>query len=362
MESIAFVINSIHMGGPSSVIRNIIFSLGRDKYDLFLITLFDESTSEVIDEVKNTGVKVIECNFKGRANTILFGQKKFNSVIDQNHITVIHSHGFIPDILSARVKNDHIKKISTIHNNPFFEYPEVYGKIKSFFFLKIHFYYLQKLDTCACCSSYVYDSVKSVLQNTVVIRNGIGSTIPKKAVSRADIGVPEDAALFIYAGQLITRKNIIWLIKQFKNFHKKNEYLIVLGKGADKEACEKIQDSNIIHFGFSDNPYAFMQIADVYTSAALAEGFSISVLEALDNGLVLFLSDIPAHTEAFKAAEGAFIGECFRSNDSGSFERQLNVLRGELNTVDKKSIRQVKDLKMSAEIMTKQYEKLYISH
>ena len=142
------------MGGPSSLIRNIIFSLGRDKYDLFLITLFDESTSEVIDEVKNTGVKVIECNFKGRANTILFGQKKFNSVIDQNHITVIHSHGFIPDILSARVKNDHIKKISTIHNNPFFEYPEVYGKIKSFFFLKI-----QKYDIIANKEVVGYDQI-----------------------------------------------------------------------------------------------------------------------------------------------------------------------------------------------------------
>ena len=360
-ERIAFVINSIHLGGPSSVIRNIFYSINREKFELYLITIFDESTPEVIEEVKKLGVKVVECKFRGRANAVLFGQKKFNEIIKRYDIKIIHSHGYIPDILSSRVKEKFIKKITTIQNNPFYDYAEVYGKAKSVFFLMTHFHYLKKIDTCACCSSYVYDAVKNKLSNTIIIRNGIGNTVPKKPVSRTDIGVPKNAILFIYVGQLRARKNIIWLIQQFKKYHRDDEYLIVLGKGADKEACEKIQDPNIIHYGFSDNPYGFMSISNVYISAALAEGFSISVLEAMDNGLALFLSDIPAHTEAFKAAEGVFIGESFKSNDSASFEKKLNVLREELHLIDRDAIRQIKDKEMSAEKMTKQYETIYSS-
>lgn len=362
LERIAFVINAIHLGGPSCVIRNIFYSINREKYEPYLITIFNESTPEVIDEVKNLGIQVIECKFKGRASAILFGQRQFNSIIKQHNITVIHSHGFIPDILSSRVKDGRIKKVTTIHNNPYYDYPEVYGKTKGLFYLRTHFHYLKKIDDCACCSTYVYDAVKDTLSNTLIVRNGIGNTVPKEKVSRADIGVPDNATLFIYVGQLRTRKNIIWLIQQFKYYHKENEYLIVLGKGADKEACEKIQDSNIIQYGFSDNPYAFMRISDVYISAALAEGFSISVLEAMDNGLALFLSDIPAHIEAFTAAKGVYIGEYFKSNDSKSFEKQLNVLREKLSSIDKDAIRQIKDQEMSAEKMTRQYEKLYTSY
>lgn len=363
MIHVAFVINSIHIGGPSYVIRNIIENMDHIRFKIYLITLFDaENTAEVIEELSNIGVEVIELHVKGRKEALISTQRIFNKVINNCTINVIHSHGFIPDILSARCKAKNITRITTIHNNLYTEYPEVYGRRKAKYLIPSHIFFLRKLDICACCSQFVYDSMHVALSNLAVVRNGIGNTVPKKAVSRADIGVPDDATLFIYVGQLRTRKNIIWLLQQFKNFHRENEYLIVLGKGADKEACEKIQDPNIIHYGFSDNPYAFMRISDVYISAALAEGFSISVLEAMDNGLALFLSDIPAHTEAFTAAKGVYIGECFKSNDSKSFEKQLNVLRERLSSIDKDAIRQIKDQEMSAEKMTKQYEELYTSH
>lgn len=359
MEKICFVINSIHIGGPSYVIRNIIRNLDREAFEIFLITLFDENRPEVIEELTTEGVHIINCGFSGRLDVILKKQNAFNSIISKNKITVLHSHGFIPDILSARCRSDVTIKISTIHNNLYADYPEVYGRIKSKLYIPVHIYYLNKLNVCACCSQYVYNSMKTVLTNTVVVRNGIDNTVRKQPVTRNMIGVPTDALLFIYVGQLRKRKNIVWLIRQFKTYHKPNEYLIILGRGAEKEECEKIQDHNIIHYGFSDNPYAFMQISDIYISAALAEGFSIAVLEAMDNGLALFLSDIPAHMEAFDAAKNTFVGESFKSNDSVDFGNKLDVLRAEISMIDKNAIRRIKDQEMSAKIMTRQYEELY---
>ena len=361
MKRIAFVINSIHLGGPSYVLRSIIRNLDRSTYEIHLITLFDsENTPEVIEELVNQGVKIHELHVSGRREALLNTQHSFNDIVSSNQICIIHSHGFIPDILSARCKCRGIKKISTIHNNLYTEYPEVYGNRKATVLIPFHIHYLKRLDYCACCSQFVYDSMEKALHNLTVVRNGIDHTVPKKPVYRSDLGIPESAVLYIYVGQLRARKNIIWLINQFKKYHRENEYLLVLGRGADKAECEKILDPNIIHYGFTDNPYAFMQISDVYISAALAEGFSISVLEAMDNGLALFLSDIPAHTEAFKVARDTCIGRCFRSNDIEDFERQLDIFRGEFAHINKDEIKRITNLEMSAVKMANQYSDLYV--
>ena len=152
----------------------------------------------------------------------------------------------------------------------------------------------------------------------------------------------------------------IW-IEQFKKYHRKNEFLLVLGRGEDKEKCDAILDDNIIHYGFTDNPYAFMKIADIYMSASLAEGFSIAVLEAMDNGLTLFLSDIPSHLEVFEANSdaGPYLGETFTSGDEKSFLASWDRLRGNYARIDKQRIISFKESEMSVNGMIMGYKELY---
>jgi glycosyltransferase involved in cell wall biosynthesis len=361
MKRIAFVINSIHPGGPSYVVRNIIRNLDSKEYKIFLITLFAENTDDVVQEQKNLGVTVIECDFPGRMQALTKGQKVFAKIIKDNGIEIIHSHGFLPDIMSARIKHKHIKKITTLHNNMFLDYAEAYGDLKSKVYIFAHLHFLKQLDYVACCSQFVLDSMKGKLDNIVLVRNGIDKTTIKQRITRKDIGVPENAVVYIYAGQFRTRKNTLWMINQFNSCHKDDEYLLLVGRGPDTEKCREASGSNTIFYGFTDNPYAFMAVSNIYISASLAEGFSISVLEAMDNGLALFLSDIPAHLEAFKAAKGVSLGECFKTNDVVDFEKKLDVLRKELPGIDRDAIRRIKNKEMSAEKMTKRYEELYAS-
>ena len=361
MTKIAFVINSIHLGGPSYVVRSILANLDPAQFEAYVFTLFrKENTPEVVEELRQKGARVIENDYPGRLEVLAKKQAEFDRFLEQHGIEVIHSHGFIPDILSARCSAKNVRRLSTIHNNPFLDYPEVYGGLKGMVFTRVHLHFLKRLDRCACCSRYVYDSLRNQLPNLTVVRNGIGRTHAKQLVKRSDLGVPEDAVLFVYVGQLRQRKNVIWLLEQFRKCHKQNEYLLVVGDGRDRERCEEIADSHIRCLGFSADPYAYMQRADIFVSAALAEGFSISVLEALDNGLAVLLSDIPAHLEVFEAAKGDYIGEAFESGNGEDFERKLDALRGELWRVDKTAIQKVKDREMSAVKMTREYEALYI--
>ena len=122
-----------------------------------------------------------------------------------------------------------------------------------------------------------------------------------------------------------------------------------------------IVDDNIIHYGFTDNPYAFMRIADIYMSASLAEGFSIAVLEAMDNGLTLFLSDIPSHLEVFEenSDAGPYLGETFTSGDEKSFLASWDRLRGNYARIDKQRIISFKESEMSVNGMIMGYKELY---
>ena len=143
-------------------------------------------------------------------------------------------------------------------------------------------------------------------------------------ITRAEVNVPEDARVFLYAGVLNSRKNIVWLIENFVQCHENDEYLLVLGSGEKEAECKAKADDHIRMLGFQTDPIAYMNISDVYVSASKSEGFSISVLEALSCGLGLLLSDIPSHREVVEMGQDVYLGEVFSLDN---FKFKLDALR-----------------------------------
>lgn len=160
--------------------------------------------------------------------------------------------------------------------------------------------------------------------------------------------------MFLYAGVLNSRKNIVWLIENFVQHHNENEYLLVLGKGDKETECKEMTDSHVQMLGFQPDPVAYMKISDVYTSASKSEGFSISVLEALSCGLGLFLSDIPSHREVVKMGQDVYLGETFAPD---CFRVKLNALRK--SEINKANIITFQEKELSAKKMTASYQKRY---
>ncbi len=355
---VVYVINYIKNGGPSNVIRNIISNLAPDEYEATILTLFPEKNEcAVVQELRNAGVKVIQCKSLSRAGCLLGQDKEFRQLIEKGRYDVIHTHGMIPDVLSSRLKTDAVR-ISTIHNNMFEDYLTAYGKFKSKVYSGIHLHCLAKLDYQVCCSKSVYDALHKYLTNGSYVRNGIGDTVIKQPITREQLGMDNRDILYIYVGHLEARKNVVWLLEQFQKTHNANEHLLVLGKGSTEAACRKIEDPNIHIIGFSTNAAAYLAMSDVYVSASMSEGFSMAVLEALDNGLALLLSDIPSHHEVFEIEKGVYLGEKFSFTDK-SFENAMNQLRKHYQQVDRKKIKEVKTVNLSAKNMTERYKAYY---
>lgn len=353
MIRIAYVINYIVKNGPSSVVLNLINNLNREQYDVSLITLFSGNDPEVVAQMKDSGISVYECTTLSRMKCLLGQSKEFDDIVRSGRLDILHTHGLIPDIVSSKL-NVPTKKISTLHNNMYEDYLDSYGWVKSRIFIALHLNALKKLNECVCCSESVYRVMREKLNNTTFIRNGIEPVKAQSVVTREELDIPNEARVFLYAGVLNTRKNIVWLIENFAKYHNENEYLIVLGKGDKETECKEKADSHVRMLGFQPDPVAYMTISDVYTSASRSEGFSISVLESLSCGLGLFLSNIPSHREVVSMGQDIYLGETF---DTTNFEAQMNLLNKK--QLDKDKIVQFQRKEFSASGMADAYQRVY---
>lgn len=353
MLKVVFVTNYIVKNGPGNVILNLINNLDDARYEISLITLFEGNDVYVVKSLRNKGVKVHECIALNRTMCILGRADEFEKIIQRENFDVIHSHGFIGDILSSRL-NLPIKKITTIHNDMYEDYLDTYGYVKSRVFIALHLAALKKLNRCVCCSKSVYQTVGKKLGNAVYIRNGIQAAEAHSVVTRKELGIPENTKIFLYAGVLNLRKNVSWLVENFVRYHDENEYLLILGKGDKGAECKEKADDHVRMLGFQQDPVAYMNISDVYISASRSEGFSISVLEALSCGLGLLLSDIPSHREVVEMGKSVYLGEIFEEDN---FNLKLEEMRN--NGLNKKAISDFQSSELSAKTMTKKYEIIY---
>lgn len=359
MIKIAFVINYITNNGPSNVVLDIIRNLDREQFDISLITLFEGNDDQIVADLRNDGVKILACITLSRTKCLLGQDKEFQELVKREEFDIIHSHGIVPDILSSHVKTS-AKKITTLHNNMFEDYVQTYGKMKATIFIKMHLDAIKKMDCCVGCSETVYQEMRKYLRNVTFIRNGIKPKIAKHTVTRKELNIPEDAVVFVFSGVLNFRKNVTFLIKYFVKNHKEEEYLLILGDGQDKEKCRHLADDHVKLVGFQDDPAAYYNISDIYTSASRSEGFSISVLEALSCGLGLLLSDIPSHREVISMEQEIYLGEIFSTEDNGeSYGESFKKIQYDYKLLNKNMIRIFQRKKLSDTAMEKKYQKLY---
>lgn len=114
--------------------------------------------------------------------------------------------------------------------------------------------------------------------------------------------------------------NIECLIKSFSSVLEKEDNVIFLicGSGSLENKLRKLVNnldlSEYVHFlgkiSHKEMP-DYLRSADIYVSASLSDGISISLLEAMGCGLIPVVSDIPGNNEVIKDGKNGFI---FKNN------------------------------------------------
>ncbi|HAS3607732.1 TPA: glycosyltransferase [Vibrio cholerae] len=262
------------------------------------------------------------------------------SFLKSNDFNVCHSHGFFPDIYNYVCKtlsrND-LKSISTVHNNPNEDYPMEYGRLKGFWLSKFHYFFLRKLTLVIGCSSSVSKHLHNNNIECRTIRNGVSIT-GLSSSSAMHVNYDSKPVQLLFLGRLIKRKNFSELAKIFLNsnvdFNKKYS-LTVCGNGPEFEYYNELLSpfQNIKFMGHVDNPASYILDSDILVSTSLAEGFPLSVLEAILAGKRVLLSNIEPHIELKEFLGDAI--ECYQLGSIKDFLNKLDILAN--RRVDPKS-------------------------
>lgn len=114
---------------------------------------------------------------------------------------------------------------------------------------------------------------------------------------RKELNIKDDDIVIGQIAKFEPQKNPLFLIEIFKEYHKLNgnSKLIIAGSGTLFEKVKKLiesykLDSDVLLLGRRDDAYRLYSAFDLFIMPSLAEGFSISLVEAQTNGLKCFTS------------------------------------------------------------------------
>lgn len=157
-----------------------------------------------------------------------------------------------------------------------------------------------------CVSNGVADDLAEQLninrEKIVTIYNPINfeNINSKKDIPLDHPWAREDIPIVLGAGRLVDVKNFPLLINAFLRVRAKMPCrLVIVGEGEKRQDLEKIIVSSpfaddILLYGFTDNPYQWMKLAEVFVLSSNTEGLPTVLIEALACGAKVISTDCPS--------------------------------------------------------------------
>lgn len=278
-----FILSSLAPTGPGFVVQALVNELVKEN-DITLLTISDTSATpiELDPRVKTWSLEAPNGNLK---DVDLEGVNRY---VDRYDIDVTFSHGLRADIINARLNPKRkIFKLSTSHNNPFEDYPALYGFVKGELMALLQMQTFRKLDYVVTLNPKLEQLHRRFLGGRKV------STIIN-GVSPAAIEDVELKKMFGVVATFNARKNQKEIVLAMQ--HVNSNSLVMWGTGPDFDEMQQlVQGTGIEMPGFENDKTKIFSSFKVFVSASKSEGMPLSVLEAASLGMPLILKDIPAH-------------------------------------------------------------------
>jgi glycosyltransferase involved in cell wall biosynthesis len=364
MLKVVYLLSTFRKSGPVMVLLNIIKNLDRKLIDPAIITLSPEPENSMISQFKELDIQIEALNLS-RVEGFLRAKKEVKRILKTMDPDIIHSHGFRSDTLSAKLETRALK-VSTLHNNPFVDYPMKFGYLRGNYMAIQSKKSYRKLDVPIACSRSIQDQMMSMGIQTASIQNGIdiGLFQPRKEQELNDLRIgldlPADKLILISSGSLIKRKSVDTILSGISLTKREDFLLLVVGDGPERDPLEKsLTGENRVRFlGFQNNVHEYLNCADSIISASLSEGLPNGIIEAMACGLQCILSDIPSHRELSLPAGNPFFKTGNSAELSDIIEQLSRDEASKTGTLNRKIAQQL----FSSEKMAADYQKIYLEH
>jgi len=247
------------------------------------------------DFLKKNGPSRVDINITNNLNSLKINKEQINRKINVCFIKKI----FISDIINvsgvslkgllALIFAKIFNKKSTFIMHGTLKIEKEYRKVKKY---RIVMEYLQiKLaNKIICVSKKLSDLVKKnyCLNNLAICHINNGIDLKKNISSK----VKKDKYLALTTGGGRKEKGIIYICKAIEKLNDKNIKLIVVGEdGLDTEKIKKYKFVDYLGFVSHDILLHLMRKSNIFIQNSLYEPYCISVLEAIESGCKLILSN-----------------------------------------------------------------------
>lgn len=295
-KTIAFFLPSLGGAGAERNVINLISSLDKNKYKIFLVL---GSVEGVFREGIPERISIIKLN---TSNVLILFFKLIEYFRKEQPDIFISSFPHINSIcLLAKIISGANSKIVITEHTLFSLIPSTTKTIGNKLIAALILPYLIKIiypkaDSIICVSESVAKDLSNVINDKGKIRiiyNPVtDNKILKLAKEPIDNPFLTNSKIPVIAsvGRLVKAKDYPNLLKAFNLVVKKQPaFLIILGEGPEEQKIKIIASKlgiskNLALLGFKKNPYKYIKKASIFVLSSFREGFGNAVIEAMACG------------------------------------------------------------------------------
>lgn len=334
MIHILFLIPNLGHGGAEKVLVNLVNNMDRSKYDITLMTLYDEGINK---ELLASYIHYKTCfkrSFPGISHMLkLFSPEVLYHCLVSERYDVIVSYleGQTARIVSGCTDST-AQKICWIHRT-MASLEDAAMAFRSVDEAKKCYSSFDKIVSVSNDVQNAFMNIFRLYAKGVVVYN-TNETDKILAMSmekiESDCFIPSEFKLCAM-GSLYPVKGFDRLLNVHKRLRNRG-YMVhtyILGEGAEKEKLEKqakrfgVEDSFTL-LGYHKNPYAYMKQCDLFVCSSRSEGFSTAVTEALILGIPVVTTMVSGMTELL--GENQEYGIVVQNNEESLFQGIMTIL------------------------------------
>lgn len=350
---IMMLVPSLEEKGPIIVAESIAkFSLNQEiKY---VYVSLKKNTENDLKRFQN--LEVIELNMDKNLMGLLSSLKKIQKIIKEKKIQIIHTHCFLPTIIASQIKE--VKKITTLHNNPWKDYVCQYGKMLGNIMAYTELLCNRKNKKNIAISKYIGQVFeKKRLKNIEVIYNGV------QAKNVLIESTKKEGINLVTVSVLNYLKNIYYAIDIVEALIKKEGkvFFKIIGDGPEKKNLvsyvkEKKLEKNIIFLGkiSRDNIFSEIQKEDIFLLTSKSEGFGLVIAEAMAVGVPAVVNRIPVMEELIENNKNGIL-----ANNLDEFQEGIIFIKKNLSYFSENAIKKYKN-EFKVHKMVELYENEYV--
>lgn len=286
------------------------------------------------DKFTAAGIKVLR--FAHKSHEIWKCVKDINKYIKDNNINIVHSSGLRADLVNALLTKE-VKHVTTQRAEPINIY-EGTNKLVAKICEQIELFSIKKMDRVIACSKALANIIgKDYGLHLEYVQNAVDTDYfspinnEEKIAIRKKLGLPLNRKVILYAGSLIARKNIDYLVHAY-NSSSCDALLVLIGdrNGAYENVYKKMNNEHVLFLG-QQPPLDYVRCADFTISASLSEGLPNSSLESMACGIPMILSEIGPHKELM---ENYDMGVLYSTDKEENLRKALDeIMKKDYNTL-----------------------------